>query len=165
MTLAFGAYTYSFQDVAATITGPGGCFGLANGAGTAAEGITFEHTDPKNTILTGSDGSIMHSLHAGMTGTIRVSLLKASPVNGMMAAMYNFQRLGGGAVWGKNIITVGNSVMGDNIAGTYMAFMKHPNVVYATEGNTNEWELGGYVVPELGQGIAGLVAGLASALI
>lgn len=157
MTLASGAYTYSFQDVSATITGPGGSFSLGNGAGTAAEGITFAHTEDKDTIMTGSDGSIQHSLHAGMTGTITVRLLKASPVNGLLNALYNYQRIGGSALWGKNVVTVGNSVMGDNIGGVYMAFAKHPDIVYATEGNTNEWVFNGYIVPELGQGLVGLI--------
>lgn len=164
MTLASGAYTYSFQDVNANITGPGGSFGLANGA-VAAEGITFAHTDPKDTIVTGADGSIMHSLHAGMTGTITVRLLKSSPVNGQLGAMYNFQRIGGSALWGKNVISINNSVMGDNIGGVFMAFSKHPDVVYATEGNTNEWEFGGYIVPELGQGLVGLINAAVAAVL
>jgi hypothetical protein len=165
MTLASGAYTYSFQDVNATITGPGGNFGLANGAGVSAEGITFAHTDPKDTIVTGADGSIMHSLHAGMTGSITVRLLKASPVNGMLSSLYNYQRIGGSALWGKNVISINNSVQGDNIGGVYMAFAKHPDVVYATEGNMNEWEFTGYIVPELGQGLVGLInAAVASVL-
>lgn len=157
MTLASGAYTYSFQDVVATIAGPGGIFGLANGAGTAAEGLTFAHSEDKDTIVTGSDGSIMHSLHAGMTGTITVNILKASPVNGMLSSLYNFQRIGGSALWGKNILSISNSVMGDNIVGSYMAFVKHPDIAYATEGNTNAWVFNGYIVPELGQGLIGLI--------
>lgn len=157
MTIASGAYTYSFQDVSATIFGPGGNFGLANGAGTSSEGITFAHSEDKDTIVTGADGSIMHSLHAGMTGTITVHLLKASPVNGQLNSLYNYQRIGGSALWGKNLITISNSVMGDNIAGVYLAFAKHPDIAYATDGNTNAWVFNGYIVPELGQGLIGLI--------
>ena len=34
--------TYSFLDVAATITGVGGSFSLGSGAGAAAEGPSYE---------------------------------------------------------------------------------------------------------------------------
>jgi len=148
--------TYSFEDVSASITGPGGTFHLGNGAGVAAEGITFTHTEEKDTIVTGADGAIMHSLHAGMTGRITVRLLKTSPTNGMLSTLYNYQRTGGSAYWGQNTFLISNSTLGDQIGGTQMAFVKHPDIVYATEGNINEWEFSGYIVPELGQGIPGL---------
>lgn len=149
--------SYSFQDVVATIAGPGGNFSLGQGAGIAAEGITVSHTEEKDTISTGADGSVMHSLHAGMTGRIVVRLQKTSPVNALLNQMYHFQRTSA-ANWGQNIFTVGNVVSGDNDVGTQMAFVKHPDLVYATEANMNEWEFSGYVVPELGAGIPGLTA-------
>jgi hypothetical protein len=38
-------------------------------------------TEAKNTMTVGADGEVMHSLHAGKSGTITVTLLKTSPVN------------------------------------------------------------------------------------
>lgn len=39
----------------------------------------------------GADGEVMHSLHAGKSGTITVTLLKTSPVNKKLSLMYNAQ--------------------------------------------------------------------------
>ncbi len=148
--------TYSFVNVSATIIGPGAAFPLGYGAGVAEEGITFAHTDQKDTVVTGADGTIMHSLNASMTGRITVRILKTSPVNGLLSQLYNFQRIGGAAYWGRNVISINEGTLGDIIGGTQMAFVKHPDIVYATNGNVNAWEFSGYIVPELGMGIAGL---------
>ncbi len=148
--------TYSFVDTVATLIGPGAAFPLGNGAGVASEGITFTHTDQKDTVVTGADGTIMHSLNASMTGRIIVRLLKTSPTNGLLSALYNFQRTGGAAYWGQNLISISNATLGDIIGATQMAFVKHSDVVYATEGNMLEWEFSGYIVPELGIGVPGL---------
>jgi hypothetical protein len=56
---------YSFLDVSATISGPGGTFSIGSDAGVAEEGITTAYTGEKNTMTIGADGAGMHSLHAG----------------------------------------------------------------------------------------------------
>lgn len=148
-------YTYSFQDVVATLKGPGGIVQLGQGAGVAAEGITITHTEEKTTTITGSDGQVQHSLHASMTGRIMIRLLKTSPSNALLNALYHSQR-GSATTWGQNVLTVNNIASGDNIVGTAMAFVKHPDTVYATEGNVNDWEFVGIINPELGAGVPGL---------
>lgn len=149
---AQAGYTYSFLDVTATLSGPGGSIVLGYGAGVASEGINITHIDEKDTMVTGADGDVMHSLHAGMSGRISVRLLKTSPTNRSLNALFNAQRSGAGANWGQNTLVVGNAASGDNIVGTKMAFVKHPDIVMATEGNVVDWEFIGIVVPELGAG-------------
>ena len=83
--------TYSFLDVTASIAGPGGNFSLGNGSGNSEEGITVTMTEDKNTMTIGADGSAMHSLHAGKSGTVSVRLLKTSPVNKQLMTLYNYQ--------------------------------------------------------------------------
>jgi hypothetical protein len=129
---------YSFLDVQASITGPGGSFNLGNGAGNAEEGITTEMTEDKNTMTTGADGTPMHSLHAGKGGTVTVRLLKTSPVNAQLQAMYDLQSTTS-AMWGQNIISINNSASGDNVGCRAVAFKKVPNNTYAKDGGTNEW--------------------------
>ena len=87
--------TYSFADVAATLVGPTGIVDLGYGAAVAEEGITIEPAGDKNTMLIGADGEGMHSLHADKSGTITVRLLKTSPTNLKLQAMYNAQTLNG----------------------------------------------------------------------
>ncbi|AHX12941.1 hypothetical protein CH75_06520 [Dyella jiangningensis] len=129
---------YSFLDVQATIVGPGGSFNLGNGAANAEEGITVEMVEDKNTMTIGADGTPMHSLHAGKAGTVTVRLLKTSPVNAQLQAMYDLQSVSS-AVWGQNVISINNKASGDNIGCRYVAFKKVPNNTYAKDGGTNEW--------------------------
>ena len=68
--------TYSFLDFSASIVGPGGAFDLGYGSGNAEEGVTVAMLEAKNTMTIGADGTPMHSLHAGKSGTITVTLLK-----------------------------------------------------------------------------------------
>ena len=131
--------TYSFNDVNATINGPGGNFNLASGAGAAKEGITVAPVGDKNTMVVGADGQGQHNLMADDSSKVTVRLLKTSPVNALLQAMFNFQSLSS-ANWGQNNITITNPTSGDLIDLGSVAFKKRPEIGYATEGATVEWE-------------------------
>lgn len=143
--------TYSFKDVKAGIVGPGGSFPLGDGSGVSDEGITTAMAGDKTTSVTGADGSLMHSLHSSRLGSMTVRLLKTSPTNAMLNALYNAQEQSA-SLWGLNQIVITNPATGDVITGTQMAFVKHPDIVYATEGNNNEWEFRGLITQVLGSG-------------
>ena len=130
--------TYSFIDVQASITGPGGSFSLGYGEATAEEGITIAMANDKNTMTVGSDGSAQHSLRADNSGQITARYLKTAPINRTLMALYNAQKIDS-RLWGKNVITVSQSVAGDIIAATQCAFKKVPDLTYATDGGTVEW--------------------------
>lgn len=152
---------YSFLDVQATIVGPGGSFGLGSGAGAAEEGITTAMAEDKNTVTTGADGTIMHSLHGGKTGTVTVRLLKTSPTNAKLNQMYNLQTISA-AAHGLNTIVIQNPVNGDVITCTQCAFKKHPDQVQAKVGNTNEWVFDGIIDTSLGGSLLAAAAAFAS---
>jgi hypothetical protein len=148
--------TYSFIDVAATITGPGGSFSLGYGSGNAEEGISLAMTEEKNTMTVGADGSVMHSLHAGNSGTVTLRFLKTSPTNQQLAVMYDLQRVSS-ALWGQNTIVVSNPARGDQISCTQVAFQRWPNVSYAKDGGIQEWAFhAGAINGILGDGTAGV---------
>lgn len=130
--------TYSFLDVQASISGPGGSFALGSGSGAAEEGITVAMTEEKNTMTIGADGASMQSLHGGSSGMITIRLLKTSPRNAQLMQMYNFQR-SSGANWGQNAMVVSDTIRGDVVSARNVAFAKAPDIVYAKEGNVNEW--------------------------
>ena len=130
--------TYSFADVQASISGPGGSFNMGSGSGSAEEGITVAMTEDKNTMTIGADGAVMHSLHAGKSGMVMVRLLKTSPVNRQLTQLYNTQTASS-ALHGSNTVTVADPVRGDLVTCQQVAFAKHPDVVWQKEGNTNEW--------------------------
>lgn len=130
--------TYSFLDVHASIAGPGGSFQLGSGAGAAEEGITIADAEDRNTRTMGADGSGMHSLHAGKPGDITIRLLKASPVNAQLEALFNTQSQSS-SLWGQNVITLNDIARGDVTTAQQVAFVKRPDLVYAKVGNTNEW--------------------------
>jgi Bacteriophage KPP10, Structural protein ORF10 len=133
--------TYSFLSIVATISGPGAAaFPLGQGAGVAEEGITVEMTAEKDTMTIGADGSGMHSLSADNSGKLTIRLLKTSPTNNLLSLMYNLQKPNP-ALWGQNIIVINDVLRGDQISAKQVAFSKHPNLTYAKEGGTVEWEM------------------------
>lgn len=131
--------TYSFMDVNAGIVGPGGAFSLGNGSGNAEEGITTSATEDVNKMDIGADGSGMHSLHADKSGNVTVTLLKNSPVNAKLSALYAFQTAAS-ASHGQNTINITNKQSGDSITCTQVAFKKAPDIAYAKDGGTVAWE-------------------------
>jgi hypothetical protein len=137
--------TYSFVDTHCAIAGPGGAFSLTGGA--AKEGISVEPREDKNKLTIGADGSGMHSLRADKSGKAIVRLLKNSPVNALLSAMYNFQQRSS-AKWGQNTISIVSSI-GDVITLRNAAFIKQPTVVYDEEGPMNEWEFEAIYLDEL----------------
>jgi hypothetical protein len=132
-------YAYSFLDVHAAISGPGGNFPLSGDrAGIAQEGLTIVPTGDQNTMTVGADGSVMHSLLADSSGTVTVNLLRTSPVNRQLQEMYNYQRQSS-ANWGRNTITVRDVARGDTATCQEVAFAKQPEKPFAKEGGTRQW--------------------------
>lgn len=130
---------YAFRDMTCSIIGlVGGSINLAVDAGVAEEGLSFVFNEDKNTMSIGADGSGMHTLNAGSGGVVTVNLLKTSPTNALLDAMYNAQRLNS-AGWGRNIITGRHTVLGDTILCTGVAFKKHPDVTYNKAGPMMAW--------------------------
>lgn len=130
--------TYSFIAVSASLTGPTGSIDLGYGSANSEEGITVVMAEAKNTMTVGADGEVMHSLHAGKSGTITVTLLKTSPVNKKLSLMYNAQSQSS-ATWGNNVIVVRNKVSGDISTARSCAFQKQPDHANAKVGNTVSW--------------------------
>lgn len=146
--------TYSFLDFVGAIVGPGGGFPLGSGSGNAEEGVTITMTEEKDTMTVGADGSYMHSLHAGKSGKMTVRLLKTSPTNALLSTMYGFQTTSS-QFHGINVLTFANPATGDLITGQGAAFAKLPNLTYAKDGGTNEWEFNvGKIDMVLGTGAA-----------
>lgn len=133
-----GPLTYSFLNCKATIAGPNGLFSIGDGAGVAEEGITLEMVEPKNTRTTGADGSWMHSLHAGKSGKITIRLMKNSPTNALLNAMYNADT-SNPAAHGQNVINVTDILALDVGTGQGCAFAQHPTVTYSKEGPMLDW--------------------------
>lgn len=130
--------TYSFLDVNATLAGPGGVINLAAGAAAAEEGITIEAAEDKNVMTVGADGQGQHSLVASDAALVTVRLLKTSPVNAKLMAMYELQSASS-ALWGQNVLTVTDSGRGDLSVIQAAAFKKKPALNYAKEGGIVEW--------------------------
>lgn len=129
---------YSFKDVTATLAGIGGVVNLGMGAGISDAGLTIETAEDKNTMVLGSDGSVLHSLHAGTPATITVNILQGSPTNAQLCDMYNAQTASS-LTHGRNVITV-RTATGDSIVAESCAFKKLPTTAYAKDGGTIEWQ-------------------------
>lgn len=131
--------TYSFVDIQAALVGPTGTVNLGYGAAVAEEGISIEMAGDKNTMMIGADGEGMHSLHADKSGTITVRLLKTSPTNAKLMAMYDAQTASS-KLHGLNVITISNPVNGDATIGRNAAFKKKPGLNYKKDGDIVEWQ-------------------------
>jgi hypothetical protein len=143
--------TYSFKNIQCSLVGPGGSIQLGQGAGAAEEGISVAMDEDKTTTVTGADGSIMHSLHAGQTGTMTMRLLKTSPNNAQVSQFYALQQATS-ALWGQNQIGIVDTARGDVIAGAQMAFVKFSDLGYGKDANFNEWVFRGLIQQVLGTG-------------
>lgn len=144
---------YSFLDIHASLVGPGVSISLGAGAGTADEGISIEASGEIDTMMIGSDGVPMHSLHADRSGKVTVSLLKTSPSNAILSAAYAFQTASG-LTHGQNTLTIANPVTGDVITCQQVAFAKAPGIHYAKDGGTQSWEFNAGIIDRtLGAGI------------
>lgn len=150
--------TYSFLSVQATLAGPGGIVPLANGAQAAEEGVSVAMAEDKNTLTIGAGGEGMNSLHAGKSGTITIRLLKTSPVNGLLAAMYRLQTNDAG-LHGINTLNVRDTKRGDIVTAQGVAFKKFPDMNWAKDGGTVEWAFDATTIdPILGSGAPTLFA-------
>lgn len=144
--------TYSFLDVHAAIAGPGGGFAFGAGSGSAEEGISAEFNDDHNSLTVGADGSAQNSLNASKAGRLTVRLLKTSPVNALLNAMWAFQR-SGAATWGQNVVTVSDIARGDVYTCQLVAFKKFPGNNWGAKAGTIDWEFDvGVMDPILGIG-------------
>lgn len=136
---------YSFLDVTASLVGPGGVISLGSGAGVADEGITIEPTGDIGAMLIGADGFGQHSLHADKSGRVTVRLLKTSPVNAALTAMYALQTASADA-YGQNTLLITDSSRGDVISCRQVAFSKAPTSNYAKEAGLMEWDFNAVVI-------------------
>lgn len=131
--------TYSFLDIVATITGPGGTISLGSGNANAEEAVSIEASEETDNMQIGADGSVVHNLHGSKAGKFIFRLLKTSPQNFALMGMYNFQRTSS-LFWGQNTISIANPVSGDSYTGSLAAFVRNPNNAYNKESNTIDWE-------------------------
>ena len=146
--------TYSFLNCVASLVGSGGNINLGFGAAVSEEGITVEPTEDQNNMMIGADGSVMHNLHAGKSGKVRVRMLKTSPTNQLLAAMFELQR-SSSALWGNNVITLRDSARGDVITCQQVAFSRAPTSNYGKDGAMQEWAFDAGIINTLyGSGTA-----------
>lgn len=131
--------TYSFLSFACALVGPGGFVNLGNGSGASEEGITFTPSENISSMQIGADGAGQHSLHANRSGTISIRLLKTSPQNAALMALYNFQTSNPDS-HGQNTLTGADKLRGDAVTCTQVAFRKAPDLAYAKEAGVNVWE-------------------------
>ncbi len=130
--------TYSFQDVKATLVAAGAIINIGAGASVADEGIEINPVGDKNTMTIGADGEGMHSLHADKSGTVTIRLLKTSPANAKLMALYDVQSMSS-TLWGTNAIRVSNPTVGDVAVARSCAFKKRPNIKNAKDADIVEW--------------------------
>jgi hypothetical protein len=133
--------TYGFQDVTASLSGPGGAFTISGPETAAAEeGITITWGEESNSQTIGADGSVMNSMHSARAGTVTFRLMKTSPNNQRIMQLFSWQHQST-AYWGRNTITIADTARGDLYTLVGCAWVRVPTNSYAKVGNTLEYEL------------------------
>lgn len=141
---------YSFVDVSATFSCPGGIVRLGNGAAVADEGISVEKAEDYNTMIVGTEGDILQCRHSGTHGTIRIRLLKHSESNGQLM---NIMKSLKGSEWGIGNFSVRNRSNGDSVSAAEVAFTGPPALVFGKIAGMLEWLLhAGHIDPVLFEG-------------
>ena len=144
--------TYSFLDVSATITGPNITASIGSTSGTSDEGITVAFSEDQSTMVTGADGTGMHSIHGAQSGTVNLRLLKSSPTNALLAAAYQADRSVPSS-GGQNTIVISWLAGGDVYLCSQCDFRKFPDNAYGKDANIIEWTFNAiYLNPLLGSG-------------
>ena len=146
--------TYSYLDTMVSISGPNGSFSLGAGSGNTEGGVTITMTEDKNTMTVGADGTVMHSLHAGKSGTITVRLLKTSPTNALLSEMYGLDIVNCRS-HGYNTISIRDMCRNDVIVAQQCAFAKFAEITFAKDGGEMVWTFHvGVIDFKLGSGTA-----------
>lgn len=145
--------TYSFLDVNAAIAGPGGAIQLGAGSGNAEEAIDIETAAEMGALTVGADGTPVHSLYADRSGKVIIRLLKTSPMNALLNAMKEFQRVSA-STYGANTLTIVNKVSGDVVSCEQVGFARDPANRYGKVAQVIEWEFNaGKITQGLGAGV------------
>jgi hypothetical protein len=134
-TLEYG--TYSFLDVQATLTGPGGSFDLASN-GLAEEGLKYSMIGPKDIMTMGANGNGMHTLVGSNGARVEMSFLKTAPANAVLNHLYTYQS-SSSAYWGQNQLTINNPITGDSVTLLGGSFEKQADNAYAMQANLLIW--------------------------
>lgn len=132
--------TYSFLDVALSISGPNISATIGGtGTGSAEEGFSVMFEEDSDVMTQGADGSVMHSLTAALRGRIELHILKTSPLNAQLSSAWALDRLNGSQQWAKNQLSVRNPVSGDTYSANECGIRKHADNNYAMRGNILTW--------------------------
>lgn len=130
---------YSFLDVHATLTGPGGTVPIGKNAGVDEGGITIEAIEETDHMRIGADGSPAHSLRGTKAAKVTVRVLKTSPTNAQLQQLFSFQRASS-LNWGQNTLVITNIATGDNYTCQFVAFIRQPSNTFAKDASTIDWE-------------------------
>ena len=132
--------TYSFKDIDASLISPTAALSLGYGAGVAEGGITIEMASDRNSMVIGTDGTGMHSLHVDRSGHVTIRMLQTSPTNAVLQDLYDYQTQAGASAWGQMVLTIRNVQSGDVTTATQCAFKRKPTITYQKDGTMYEWQ-------------------------
>lgn len=130
--------TYAFQNITASLVGPGVAIDLGMGSSAAEEGISVTMSAPRNEKTMGADGNGMHSLKADKSGTVTVRLLETSSRNALLQAAFNVQQ-NAPEYWGANVITIRNRGNNETTVCRGCAFQGQPEIKYGAVAGIKEW--------------------------
>lgn len=131
--------TYSFTDIAATISHPG--YGSYSIQGEGIGDMTITKLTDRSVHDVAADGSIMTSKIAGNNGNVTINAQQTSSLHNFLQGMFNYLWSASTDEWAKISLTVRAPKMQKTYYCTGGAFVKEPDEQFQSQGQKIPWVL------------------------
>ena len=131
--------TYSFADLAVTITHP--AIGQLYLQGEGLGSITFAMTEDVSVHDLAADGSVMTSKVAAPNGTAAVEIQQTSEAHAWFTRLYNYLRTAPSREWAQIALMAVDTSSRVTHTGSNMSIQKRPDKPYQQQGGRVTWTL------------------------
>lgn len=131
--------TYSFTDIAATISHPG--YGSYSIQGEGIGDMSITKLTDRSVHDVAADGSIMTSKIAGNNGNVTINAQQTSSLHNFLQGMFNYLWSASTDEWAKISLTVRAPKMQKTYYCTGGAFVKEPDEQFQSQGQKIPWVL------------------------
>lgn len=131
--------TYSFTDLAGSISHPTLGFYLFDGTGVGS--VTVSKANDRSAHDVAADGSVMVSKICGNNGSITIEMQQTSPLHKWLETWFNALVQLPTSEWASTNITLRNTATGTSHICSGVSPQKEPDAVYQSQGQRVSWTL------------------------
>lgn len=131
--------TYSFQDVAFTISHPSVGQYIASGEGIGSLNVSF--ADDRTVHEQAADGSVMISKIKTRKGTLALQIQQTSPLNKWLQKWFNYLETASTEQWAQTKIIIRAPRLGEQITALSVSPQKPADSPYQAQGQNVTWSV------------------------